>query len=162
MHRFKEVIQKLGFQFGAVMVVVSTAPLVLASILLINVNRASVENATMELYSSKARMAALEVDNFVNDKISITNEIAAIFSFSDGSLTYADIEVIKNRFSSDPTIVTIGLFDNAGEEIFGLSTLGKGAEYGLIKIDSGYFAAALEGETSIYFNNEPDLRLVKL
>lgn len=75
---FIKIFQNLAFQFGVIMAFIAGVPLILASINLIGINRTAVESSTMELFSSTAKMASLEVDYYVKSKGYI-NPITTIY-----------------------------------------------------------------------------------
>jgi diguanylate cyclase (GGDEF)-like protein len=115
---FNKIPQKLAFQFAIVMVVLTALPVILAAVILVDINRTALESATMELYSNIAKMSALEVDFFIGKK----QESAEILGNSiDVALNILNPEALKafgEYFDDDASLISAAIYDLSGERIF--------------------------------------------
>jgi signal transduction histidine kinase len=148
-----KILKNLAFQFGVVLVVLTATPLVITAVNLIGVNRTGIENATMELYSSTAEMAALEVDSFVKGKQEPARRLSTFVDVPTGALEYSTVVKLEELFKHDPSLKSVLLYDDSNREIITL-TKGKAtvAEPETVSTN-GTLNKGFEDRTSSYFRN---------
>jgi signal transduction histidine kinase len=144
-------LKKLSFQFGFVFAVLTVTPLVLTAVNLIGVNRTGIENATMELYSNTAEMAAREVDFFIKSKQELTKRFSTSVDTSAESVAYGTVADLEDLFKHDGSLIKITLYDDNGRRVVELV---KGStevpKLGSLSSHEA-FDEAFEGRASNYF-----------
>lgn len=154
------ILKKLAFQFAIVMAVIAATPLVLVSTNLIGINRTAVESSTMELYSSTAKMAALEVDFYVQSKQEPAEELAASLDLSTGGLTHESVAALEEFFARDASVVSAAVYGESGAEIFSFVRGETSMSRAGAPIDDAEFAEALKGYSGSIFWKDEMLELI--